>query len=83
MPLSGHDDIELLKDVANGTESAQKSIITSYSQVLRVYQLGKLLNRIPGSHLLISSVPGSASRTLVESLSKPCNVNKCSQSLAW
>ena len=34
-------------------------------------QLGKLINRIPGSCLLISSLPGSASRTHVESLSKP------------
>ena len=28
----------------------------------------KLINRIPGLRLLISSLPGSASRTLVESL---------------
>ena len=30
--------------------------------------MGKLINRIPGSCLLISSLPGSALRTLVESL---------------
>ena len=36
-----------------------------------------------GSHLLISSLPGSALTTHVESLSKPRAVNKCSQSLAW
>ena len=30
--------------------------------------MGKLINRIPGSHLLISSLPGSALRTHVESL---------------
>ena len=33
--------------------------------------MGKLINRIPGSRLLISSLPGSASRTHVESLCKP------------
>ena len=68
-----------LNDVANDTDSTQKSIITSYSLVSRVNQLGKLINRIPGSRLL----PGSASRTHVESLGKPRDVNKRSQSLAW
>ena len=34
-------------------------------------QIGKLINRILGSHLLISSLPGSASRTHVELLGKP------------
>ena len=28
--------------------------------------MGKLINRIPGSRLLISSLPGKASRTLVD-----------------
>ena len=45
--------------------------------------MGKLINRIPGSRLLISSLPGSALRMLVELLGKPRNVNKRSQSLAW
>ena len=45
--------------------------------------MGKLINRISGSHLLISSLPGSAFRTHVESLGKPRDVNKRSQSLAW
>ena len=78
--------------------------------------MGKLINRIPGSRLLVSSLPGSALRTHVESLvlfvwcltthqplwvisvrrfklnmmwmeieslGKPSNVNKRSQSLAW
>ena len=44
---------------------------------------GKLINRILGSRLLISSLPGSALRTHVESLGKPRDVNKRSQSLAW
>ena len=45
--------------------------------------MGKLINRIPGSRLLISSVPVPALRTHVESLGKPCDVTKRSQSLAW
>ena len=36
----------------------------------------KLINIIPGSCLLISSLPGSALRTHVESLGKPRDVNK-------
>ena len=45
-----------LNDVANGmndAESTQKSIIASNWLVLRVNQLGKLINRIPGLRLLI------------------------------
>ena len=38
--------------------------------------MGKLINRIQGLHLLISSFPGSALRTHVEMLGKPCDVNK-------
>ena len=45
--------------------------------------MGKLINRIPGSRLLISSLPGWAMRTHVESLVKPRDINKRSQSLAW
>ena len=43
---------------------------------LKSETMGKLINRIPGSRLLISSLPGSALRTLVESLGKPRDVNK-------
>ena len=50
---------------------------------LKSKTMGKLINRIPGSRLLISSLPGSALRTHVESLGKPRDVNKRSQSLAW
>ena len=49
---------------------------------LKSETMGKLINRIPGSRLLISSLPGSALRTYVESLGKPRDVNKRSQSLA-
>ena len=38
--------------------------------------MGKSINSIPGSCLLISSFPGSASRMHVESLGKPSDVNK-------
>ena len=44
--------------------------------------IGKLINRIPGSRLLISSLPGSALRMHVESLGETHDVNKRSQSLA-
>ena len=68
--------LHFLNDIAYDAESTQKSIITSYSLVCRVNQLGKLINRIPGSRLLISSLPGLASRTHVELLAKPRDVNK-------
>ena len=45
--------------------------------------MGKQINGIPGSRLLISSLPGSALRTRVDSLSKHRDVNKRSRSLAW
>ena len=50
---------------------------------LKSETMGKLINRIPGLRLLIPSLPGSALRTHVESVGKPRNVNKRSQSLAW
>ena len=50
---------------------------------LKIETMGQLINRIPGSCLLISSLPGSALRTHVESLGKPRDVNKPSQSPAW
>ena len=62
--------VHFLNDIANDAESTQKSKITSYSLVV------KLIDRIPGSCLLISSLPGSASRTHVESLGKPRDVIK-------
>ena len=50
---------------------------------LKSETMGKLINRIPGSRLSISSLPGSASRRHVESLGMPRDVNKHSQSLTW
>ena len=45
--------------------------------------MAKLINRMPGSSIMISNLPGSSLRTHVESLGKPRDVNKRSQSLAW
>ena len=45
--------------------------------------MSKLMNRIPGLCLLISSLSGSALRMHVDSLGKPRCVHKHSQSLAW
>ena len=42
----------------------------------------KLINRIPGLRVLISSLQGSALRMHDELLGKPHDVNMCSQSLA-
>ena len=75
--------LHFLNDVANDAESAQKSIFTPESLVCSVNRLSRLINRIPGSHLLISSSLGLASRTHVELLGKPRDVNEHSQSLAW
>ena len=75
--------LHFLNDVANDAESTQKSKITSPLSSLKSETMGKLINRIPGSRNLISSLPGSALRTQVESLGKPRDVNKRSQSLAW
>ena len=72
--------LHFLNDVANDAELTQNYIIIAS---LKSETMGKLINRIPGSRLLISSLPGSALRTQVESLGKPRNVNKRSQSLAW
>ena len=50
---------------------------------LKSVTMGKLINGIPGLCLLILSLPDSALRMHVESLGKPRDVNKHSQSLAW
>ena len=71
--------LHFLNDVANDAESRNYAIIAS----LKSETMGKLINRIPGSRLLISSLPGSPLRTYVASLGMPRDVNKRSQSLAW
>ena len=67
--------LQVLNDEPNDAESTQKS--------RKSETMGKLINRIPGSHLLVLSLPGSALRMHTESLGKPSDVNKHSQSLAW
>ena len=62
------------------TLNQHKNYVISAS--LKCSKMGKLINRIPGSRLLISSLPGSALRTHVESLGKPRDVNMRSQSPA-
>ena len=75
--------LHFLNDVANDAESTQKLKNYVIIDTLKSETMGKLINRIPGLCLLISSLPGSVLRTYVESLVKPCDVNKLSQSLAW
>ena len=67
MPLSGRHELHFFKDVVHDVESTRNVIIAC----LKSEPTCKLKNRIPGSHLLVSSLPGSASRTHVESLGKP------------
>ena len=83
LPLSGHDDVSLLNDVANDAESTQKLKNYVIIASLKSETMCKLINRIPGSRILISSLPGSALRMHVESLRKLRGFNKRSQSLAW
>ena len=83
LPLSGHDDVTLFNDVSNDTESTQKNENYVIIASLKSETMGERINRIPGSRILISSLPGSALRTHVELLGKPRDVNKHSQSLAW
>ena len=75
--------LHFLNDVANDAEPTQKYKKYVIIAGLKSETMGKLINRILGSRLLISSLPGSALRTHVESLGKPRDVNKRSQSLAW
>ena len=83
MPLSGHDDLHFLMTSLK-TLNQQKIESNDMIASLKSETMGKLINRIPGSRLLTSSLPGSALRMHVESHSKPCDVvNKPSQSLAW
>ena len=51
--------LHLLNDIVNDADTKIDHHVIFAS--LRVNQLAKLINRIPGSRLLISSLPGSAS----------------------
>ena len=74
--------LHFLNDVAIDAESTKIDHTVIFASLMMI-QLGTLINRIPGWRLLISSLPGSASRALVESLGKPRDINKRSRSLAW
>ena len=50
---------------------------------LKSETMGKLINRIPGSLLLISSLPGKAFRKLVDITRLAERFNKLYQSRAW
>ena len=75
--------LHFLNDVANDAESTKNRKYQFIIANLKSEIMDKLIIRISGSRFLISSVPDSALRTHVESLGKPRNVNKRSQSLAW
>ena len=75
--------LHFLNDVANELNQHKNKKKYVIFASLKSETMGKLINRIPGSHHLTSSLPNSALRTLVESLSKPRDVNKHSESLAW
>ena len=63
MPLSGHDDVELLNDVANAL-NRHKNRSLCHIVFASLKSESTLLS---GWRLLISNLPGSASRTHVES----------------
>ena len=75
--------LHFLNDITNDAESIQKNENYVIIASLKSETMGNLINRLPGSWLLISSLPGLALRMHVESLEKPRDVNKHSQSLAW
>ena len=74
--------LHFLNDVPNDAESTKQIENHVIIASLKSESVGKLINKIPGSRLLISSLPGLALPTHVESLGKPCDVNKRSQSRA-
>ena len=72
--------LHFLNDVLNDIESTIKSINTSLFASLNIES--EFINRIPGSRLLISSIPGSALRQASrcqQAFSKPCLVNLISK----
>ena len=75
--------LHFLNDFANYSESSQKLKNNVIIASLKSETMDKLINRIPGSRILVSSLPGSAFKTHVESLGKPRDDNMHSHSLAW
>ena len=80
LSLSGQCDIALFNDV-DDVESTCKSIIS-----LKSKQMGKLINRIPGMSLFISSLPGPASRMhvrVLEALPGKLDIKRHSPSILY
>ena len=75
--------LHFLNDFDNDNESTQNKKNHVIIASLKSKTLGRLINRIPGSCLLISSLPGSALRIHIESPGKPRDDNTRYQSLAW
>ena len=76
--------LHFLNNFANDAESINTKI-ENYIIIasLKSETMDKLINRMPGLHRLILSLPSSVLKRHVESLGKPCDVNKRSQSLVW
>ena len=72
-----------LNDVANDAKSIKNVENYVIIAILKIETMGKPINRIPDSRLLISSLPVSALMMHVKSLGKPRDANKRSQSIAW
>ena len=67
--------LHFLLDVVHDIELTRKIINYGIIASLKSEQACKLTNRIPGSRLLISSLPGSASLTIHQAFSELCLVN--------
>ena len=65
----------------NDVESQHKHLNCVIIASLKSETMGKLINRITGSCLLIPSLPGSALRNHFESLGKPRDV-RCQQAFS-
>ena len=63
--------LHFLNYVVNSAESTQESKHYIIIASLKRETIGQMINRIPGSRLLISSLPGSALRMHVKLLGKP------------
>ena len=65
--------LHVLNDIiAESTQKIKKNVTIAH---LKSETMDKMINRIPGLRLLISSLPGSALRKHVKSLGKPRDVN--------
>ena len=63
--------LHVLNEGAIDAKLTQKTIITSIIASLKSELTCKLINRIPGSRLFVSNLPGSGLRINVELLGKP------------